>query len=468
MKVVYIVIDTLRADHLGCYGYHRDTSPNIDRLAEEGVLFKHAFPSDVPTQPSFTSMFTGLRGISSGVVSHSTSEALSEDTPFLPETLARHGVATAAVSTLYSMRRWFARGFKHYMNPAAGNPRLLQQVDAEDINALAFPWIREHRAEDFFIFLHYWDPHGLYLPPEEYRWLFYDGDPFDPDNHSLDALKSHPIWSFTKAQIDAIGEGITDLEYVVAQYDGEIRYADDQLRLLLDHLEVQGILDETAVILTSDHGESMGEHGFYFDHFEVYDTTIHVPLILRHPLGVPSGRRVTDLIQSTTSITPTVLGLYGIEAPLYIEGKDLVKVANDEEQGDSVIYSNQGLWTAKRAMRTREWKLIKTTHKAFWDTPERELYRVDRDPGETENLADDEPEVADRMELEMTRWAGEQLQGKADPLDLIVSYGLPIYDWVEIVSRRTGLLDSYEEWRSRVDRAEETRIRRGSAKPPRW
>ena len=468
MKVVFIVIDTLRADHLGCYGYHRDTSPNIDRLADESVVFDYAFPSDVPTQPSYTSMFTGLRGISNGVVSHSASETLSEDIPFLPEILAQNGVSTAAVSTLYTMRRWFARGFHHYMNPAAGNPRMIQQVNAVDINGLAFPWINEHRDEDFFLFLHYWDPHGLYLPPEEYRWLFYDGDPYDPGNHSLDILKAHPIWSFTKSQIDAIGEGITDLDYIVAQYDGEIRYTDDHIQLLLDHLESLGIYDDTVVIVTSDHGESMGEHDFYFDHFEVYDTTIHVPLILRYPSEAPEGKHVSDLIQSTTSIAPTVLNIFGVDVPSYMKGRDLIQVANYEIEGDPVIYSNQGLWTAKRAIRTKDWKLIKTTHKSFWDTPERELYRIDKDLGETVNLVDAETEIVDRMELEMARWADDLLQGNPDPLDLIVSYGLPVYDWVEIVSKRTGLLDTYMEWRSRVDRAEETRIKKTPVKPPRW
>ncbi|MCW3978227.1 MAG: sulfatase-like hydrolase/transferase, partial [Candidatus Bathyarchaeota archaeon] len=181
MKVILLVIDTLRADHLGCYGYYRETSPYMDEVAKRSVLFENAYPSDVPTQPSFTSMFTGLRGIHSGVVSHSKTESLSEDAPYLTEILARNGVTTAAVSTLDMMRRWFARGFHYYFNPVAGNRRRLQQVDAEEINAVALPWIREHEDEGFFLFLHYWDPHGLYKPPEEYRRLFYDGDERDPD-----------------------------------------------------------------------------------------------------------------------------------------------------------------------------------------------------------------------------------------------------------------------------------------------
>ena len=154
MKVILLVIDTLRADHLGCYGYHRETSPNIDRLAEKSILYGNAYSSDVPTQPSFTSMFTGRRGIHTGIVSHSETESLSEDVPYLTEVLAQNGVTTAAVSTLYMMRRWFARGFHYYFNPVAGQRRRLQQVDAEEINGVALPWIREHRGEDFFLFVH--------------------------------------------------------------------------------------------------------------------------------------------------------------------------------------------------------------------------------------------------------------------------------------------------------------------------
>jgi arylsulfatase A-like enzyme len=465
MNVVYIVIDTLRADHLGCYGYKRNTSPNIDRLASEGVLFEHAFPSDVPTQPAYTSMFTGLRGIHTGIISHSYFETLSEDTPVLPELLAQNGVTTAAVSTLYTMRRWFARGFEYNMNPAAGNRRKLQQVDAEEINAFAIPWIEEHKDEPFFLFLHYWDPHGLYIPPEKYRGLFYDGDPYDPDNHSLDYLKSHPVWAFTKAQVDSIGENITDLEYVISQYDAEIRYVDDQVQLVFDTLDRLGLSDDTLIILTSDHGESMGEHNFYFDHFEVYDTTIHVPLIMKHPQVLPKGKRVDELIQSTVSIAPTVLNHCGFEPPAHMKGLDLVEIAKGGP-GYPEIVSNQGLWTAKRAIRTKEWKLIKTSHKAFWDTPERELFKIDEDPGETVNLAESRPDVVDMLELRLHRWLEEELEGKADPLDLAVSTGLPVYEWVELVAKRTGMLDVYEEWRSRVDRGESSKIRGGKSRAP--
>jgi len=362
VKVILLVIDTLRADHLGCYGYHHDTSPTIDHLAEEGVLFENAYPTDVPTQPSFTSMFTGLRGVHTGIVSHSETERLSERIPCFPEIL-------------------------------------LQQVDAEEINAMALPWIKDNADKDFFIFIHYWDPHGLYLPPERYRRLFYEGDECDPENKSLNVLKSQPVWPFTKGHLDALKKGITDIEYVVAQYDGEIRYADDNVKELLLLLDELGITEETAVILTSDHGESLGEHHFYFDHHEVYETTVHVPLIMRYPPDIPKGTKVNGLVQSTICLAPTILNLFGIECPSDLEGRDLVQIANGEQETWNEIYVNQGLWTAKRAIRTERWKLIKTLDPAFWETPETELYDMKSDPDETRNLADEMPDVMLSMTL---------------------------------------------------------------------
>lgn len=456
MKVILLVIDTLRADHLGCYGYRRDTSPNIDRLAKEGVIFKNAYPTDVPTQPSFTSMFTGLRGIQVGIVSHSENENLDEKIPCFPEILSRKGITTAAVSTLYMMRRWFARGFRYYMNPVAGIRRRLQQVDAEEINAMALPWIKEHRDEDFFIFIHYWDPHALYLPPEPYRRLFYDGNENDPSNHSLDVLKNQPVWPFTKRHLDAIEKDITDIEYPIAMYDGEIRYVDDNVRELINLLKDLRILDETAIILTSDHGESLGEHHFYFDHCDVYETTVHVPLIIRYPVAISSGKKVNSLVQSTISVAPTILNLFRIETPKHMEGKDLIKLANGEETGWKEIYVNQGLWTGKRAIRTERWKLIKTLDKAFWETPNIELFDIKNDPEEIENLASEEPEIVDELELRMERLLRKKLEKRIDPLELIVSLGLPPYRWVEEAARGRGMLERYEEWRMRIDRAETT------------
>ena len=456
MKVILLVIDTLRADHLGCYGYHRNTSPNIDRLAKEGVVFENAYPTDVPTQPSFTSIFTGERGIQTGIVSHSQTEKLSEQTSCFPELLSQKGITTVAVSTLYMMRRWFARGYKYYMNPISGIRNRLQQIDAEEINSFALPWIKEHYKEDFFMFMHYWDPHMLYLPPYPYRQLFYKGNESDPANHSLDILKSQPIWPFVKRHLDSIGNDITDKEYVIAQYDSEIRYADEKVKELLDLIDKLCISNDTTIILTSDHGESMGEHNFYFDHHGVYETTIHVPLIIRNPQYNFQEMRVNDLVQSSICLRPTIVSLFGMQDQNNLEGKNLIRIAGEEDKGTEEIYSNMGVWTAKRAFRKGRWKIIKTLDKSFWETPDIELFDVLNDPQETHDVANDHSSLVDELELRMERWLKDQIGKKIDPLELIVNYGLPVYYWVETAAEQTGLSKSYEEWRMRVDKGEIT------------
>ena len=330
--------------------------------------------------------------------------------------------------------------------------RRLQQVDAEEINNMALPWIREHRDEDFFLFVHYWDPHSIYYPPEPYRGLFYRGDETDPENHSLDVLKTQPVWPFTKRHLDAMKEGITDIEYVIAQYDGEIRYTDDNVGELVNLLKELGIYDETVLIFTSDHGESLGEHHFYFDHCDIYEPTIHIPLIVRYPEEVPKGRRIKDLVQSTLCIAPTVLKLFGLDVPKVMEGKNLIEIANGEDEGYGEIYVNQGLWTAKRAIRVGGWKLIKTLDKSFWETPETELYNLEADPEEADNLAEEEPRIVDELELRMYRWLRRKLGRRIDPLERIVENGLPVYRWVRRAAELSGLIEMYDEWRMRVDR----------------
>ncbi|OYT43870.1 hypothetical protein B6U84_05325 [Candidatus Bathyarchaeota archaeon ex4484_40] len=182
---------------------------------------------------------------------------------------------------------------------------------------------------------------------------------------------------------------------------------------------------------------------------------MHVPLIVRCPERLPEGKRVRDLVQSTLSVAPTVLDLFGLEVPKSMEGKSLIEISEGKVEGYKEIYVNQGLWTAKRAVRVGRWKLIKTLDKSFWETPETELYDLEADPGEVRNLAEDEPEVVDRLELRMYRWLRRKLGKRVDPLELIVKEGLPAYKWVRIAAEQTGLLEKYEEWRMRVDRAEE-------------
>jgi arylsulfatase A-like enzyme len=452
VKVLLVVIDTLRADHLGCYGYHRKTSPRIDAVTEQGVLFERAYASDVPTQPSYTAMFTGQRGIRTGVVSHSDTENLPDSTPYLSDILAANGYATGAVSTLFMMKKYFARGFNAYMNPVAGNRARLQQIDADEVNAAAIPWLKANRDRDFFLFLHYWDPHSLYKPPAKYRRLFYKkGNPCDPKNRSLAALDQQIVGPFVRGHLDRIRQNLTDAEYVIAQYDGEIRYVDDTLGQVLDLLADLGIGEETLLIITSDHGESMTEHNIFFDHCDVYEVTIRVPLIIRWPERFRGGRRIRGLVQGI-DIPATILDAARIASPEASQGRSLLPLARGQaDRGYREIFSNQGLWQAKRTMSDGRWKFIKALDNGYWPAPPRELYDLQDDTGENSNLIEKQPEIARDMELRLTRWEESQLGNRIDPLRKIASIGLPSRPWVEAAAVRKGMKISWEEFRAVID-----------------
>jgi len=190
MKVIFISLDTLRANRLGSYGYDLPTSPYMDHIASEGVLFENAFASDIPTEVAHTSIFTGKVGLSTGVVSHgSPSTYLSKKQDWLPTMLRKAGYTTAAVDNMYNLKEWFARGYQYYMN-SVGQTRW---IDGQTVNNLAKPWIKAHKDEDFFLFLHYWDPHTPYLPTQNYiskfRHLFRRLS-FIPPNHKEQILAS--------------------------------------------------------------------------------------------------------------------------------------------------------------------------------------------------------------------------------------------------------------------------------------
>ncbi|MDP7975713.1 MAG: sulfatase family protein [Thermoprotei archaeon] len=448
MKFILIVIDTLRADHLGCYGYAKNTSPSIDKLARESTVFLNDTATDVPTQPSFTAMMTGKRGIKTGVVSHSPHETIGDEVPLLQQLLASKGYVTGAVSTLYIMKKYFSRGFHYYMNPVAGNPSRIQRVQAEEINAMALPWIEQHQKEDFFLFVHYWDPHTPYMPPEKYRKMFYDGVYNDPSNHSLDELKSTPLWYHHLTWLKEAGYAdVTDLNFIISQYDGEIRHVDDAVGELIQKIDDLGLTDDTAIFLTADHGESMGEHGFYFDHADVYETTIHVPLMIRMP-GIFPAARVSELVQGI-DVTSTILKMAGL-SPTDPEGLDLRDVATGAK-GRETVYSNQALWTAKRMIREKRYKLILTYEATYWPTPRLELYDLDNDPKEEKNIINERPELANELELKLRRWEDEQLGPRVDPLKKITESGIPAKSWVENVLKRYNVYDTYEKQRNAID-----------------
>lgn len=410
-NILLITIDTLRADHLGCYGYHQDTSPNIDRLAAEGVLCEQFFCSGIPTQPSYTTLYTGQHPICHGILAHGGKNQLAKEAPFLPQVLLGSGYTTCAVDNLLQERAWFSRGFEFYIDPSVRRSLMLG-VTAEELNSRAIPWLRSHCEEPFFLFLHYWDPHWPLNPPRRYRHLFYNGaDPTDPDNQALKEWWQHPLGQIAKDTWLRTEKGlITDPEYVVAMYDQEIRHVDDGVGDLVAALDDLGLAENTLVILVADHGESMTEHGIFFAHHGLYDCVIRIPCIFRMPHTLPAGKRLSQLF-AHQDIAPTILESVGVATPESMTGSSFWSLLNGSgtNGGHPFVVSAESTWQAKWSLRTPEHKLILARSDDFYGNPAKELYNLRLDPQEINNIAEEQKDLTQKMKDRLEEWIARQL-----------------------------------------------------------
>lgn len=439
MNILFIDVDTLRADHLGCYGYPNPVSPAVDQLAAEGVVFERCYAQGIPTTPAHATMYTGMHPLSHNIVSHGGSVDLDRKIPVFPEKLQQAGYTTCAVDNLFDIKPWFARGYEFYINPSYHH-RMRLLVTCEEINSRAIPWLQQHSREPFFLFVHYWEPHTPYLPPERYRTFYEGGDPFDPANRGLERIKQTPFWGmWGDTWFRKLGP-VTDPEYIVSLYDGEIRHADDGIAALLQALEDTGVADDTLVLLTADHGEVMYQHDIYFDHHGLYEENIRVPLILRWPARLSAGARVSEFVQHM-DFAPTLLGWGGAEVPPSMDGRDFRGLAEGTDSmplWDRVV-SCENTWQAKWSLRTDRHKLIVSREPDHHGTPMRELYDLDADPGEIENLATVEPQIAGELEVWLENWIANGLQNAGrseDPLRAQpITLGRRWDEWVERAAR---------------------------------
>lgn len=413
MNIVLIALDTQRADHLGCYGYPKRTSPFLDSIARRGVLFERCYAPNIPTHPSFTTMLTGKEAITHDIINIGGGVPIKPGIRLLPEILKEHGYATAAVD---SMGRHFSRGFDEYVTYEWDRsvPTVLRK--AETVTEKALPVIERLAGapQPFFLFLHYWDPHTPYLPPPAYQRKFYpkDRDPYDPSNHSMDEAWS---WDAFKWYFHSWMPGVTDADYVINLYDGETAYMDRHLRRIWAALEA--IKDETLVIVTADHGEVLNEQLGYFDHHGLYEGNIHVPLIFSWPGKLPRGRRVPGFVQNL-DIAPTILDLAGIPDRDGMQGLSLLPAAFGLREGNyDELYFSEATWQVKRAIRTDRWKLIDSIEPDPHGRPMQELFDLQADPTEQHNLIDVQPELARELEARLHGWVARRLAEEGRQID---------------------------------------------------
>ena len=335
MHVILYVLDSIRADHLGCYGYERDTSPCLDALAADGVVFGNCFTSSTWTRPVAASLLTGTYPGVHGT--QSRHDAFVTNLPRLPEVLRDAGYATAGFSTIGHLdsNNGFGRGFDRYLDlfrqPEilakrevldASHEGLLDDPDgvvalprAEDVNEQLFPWLSENSGRDSFSFVWTIDPHVPFSPPEGYRRFS------APSATHAGAISGPGRRAGSYADARAAGEG--DRQRLIDLYDDEISYADAQLGALVGHLGDLGIYEETLLIVTGDHGESFFEHGLYGHGHAPFDEVVRVPLIVKLPAakvraqadaerGADAGVSRVDHLVELVDIYPTITACAGL------------------------------------------------------------------------------------------------------------------------------------------------------------
>ena len=288
-NLVLIGIDSLRADHMSCYGYHRQTTPHISRFAHDATLFEQTYSAYIPTTSGYASMLSGMDVFSTQIVALRHKGTYAPGVKTLAEVLKNAGYNTTCVGFSGNPA---SRGFDTYLTfEGWGSWNEGRSPKAQNLNAVALPELDRLASQDepFFLFLRHMDPHAPYLPPEPYERMFYHGNELDPKNRSMDPVKAFkPFCDFFAAWMPP---GITDKDYVIAQYDGEVAYMDACIQSIFTALEARGILDDTIVVVNSDHGETLYDHDCYFDHHGLYDPTLFVPLIIRYPAKTSSRRK---------------------------------------------------------------------------------------------------------------------------------------------------------------------------------
>jgi len=402
-----VTIDTLRADHVGCYGCAHDTTPVLDSLAREGVLFEGANAHRGLTWPSLASIHTGTYPVTHGV--HDNQTLLSAAQPSLATVLAAQGYACAAFLGYAEKQRW--EGFPHMMGG--------RQYSDEALTDNALAWLREYhqgdRQQPFFLWIHYFAPHVPFAPKPPYASR-YDADP----DLSLGTIENTYKIFFTREVLAP-----ERLDKLLALYDGEIRYTDDQLARLLNALDEMGLRAGTLTVITSDHGEELCGHHCYIGHWgSPYAGVHHVPLVFHHPGHLPKGKRVSDIVQSI-DIAPTILDALGVPCPERFEGANLTPLWQGQSLSLPPAVAEYGSMKAV-VIRKGDYRFINNpsapTYNVVPDSvcegfakqglagdrrfplEPTGLYHIPTDAEEQANLAADRPEIVAEMMQVSAAW----------------------------------------------------------------
>ncbi len=481
MRLLYIDVDSLRPDHLGCYGYRRNTSPNIDQLAQESVRFTNVYVSDAPCLPSRTALWSGRTGFHNGVVSHGGVAAQ----PFAqgPDVgdranvftvsgwmgvLADLGLKTATVSPFgqrHAAWHWYA-GFNEIYNTGKYGDEL-----ADDIVPVALDWLdRNGRLPNWFLHVNLWDPHTPFRTPAAFGNPF-AGEPL-PEWFSEEMWRrawagfgphspQEPNWLWGKVnerfprQPDAI-DSMTAVRQWVDGYDTGIRYADEWLGKLIARLKKLGIYDETIIVVSADHGENIGELNVWGDHQTADHITCNVPLLIRYP-GLTTTTRVDTALHYHFDWAATMIELLGGTVPSNWDGVSFAEAFRAEEQaGRDFLVTSQGAWACQRGVRFAyegsDYLCLRTYHDGYKELEPLMLFNLNQDHHLQNDLAQQQPAVMDRAMSLLESWYTQQMMTSTtnvDPLMTVLREGGPFYT--------RGYLPRYIERLNATGRAQHAR-----------
>ncbi|MCC7492867.1 MAG: sulfatase [Fimbriimonadaceae bacterium] len=410
-NLILFGIDSLRCDHMSCYGYHRLTTPHIDNFARDSVLFLNNLSPHIPTTPAYGSMLTGMDCFSTEIVALRHRGPLTDKVRTLAEILRDEGYASTCVGFTGNPS---ARGFDNYLNYAGwGSWDEGPSPKAMNLNAQALPELERLAAGDqpFFLFLRHMDPHAPYLPVPPFDKAFYAGDAADPNlPDTMGPVRDFK--PFCDFHLSWMPPGIRDIDYVTAAYDGAVAYMDACIAQIFQRIDELGLRENTIVALNGDHGETLDEHDCYFDHHGLYEPTLTVPLIIRAPGQVPEGAVIPGMVLHQ-DLVPTLLELLDVDPGIDFDGQTLSDMWCGEKSANySECYLTEATWMRKHGWRTTEWKLIRALEPDFHYKPPVELYNLHTDPLELHNVAESEPAVVDwltaRMEAHIARREAEK------------------------------------------------------------
>lgn len=381
-NVVLVTFDTTRADKLESYGNTRIKTPTLDRLAAQGYQFANAMTAAPITGPSHSTILTGLYPLAHGFRDNGLFK-LSDEQLTLPEILHQHGYATAGAVGAYPVigRFGFGQGFDLFDDHLTGQfedylgqrviPKTRMFFDerrAAQVNEAVIPWLTRHAANPFFLWVHYFDPHQPFEPPPPYDQLYAD----DP-------------------------------------YSGEVAYADAQLGRLLKRLDKLGVLNRTLVVMVADHGEGRGEHNEITHAVLAYDSTLHVPLIIRPPPGSGATGKIIEQRVATVDIVPTVLDLLGIDRPKRLQGRSLVPLMQGKPAEEPEYYAEN-----LSPKLTHDWGELRVLFEGrykYIHGPRSELYDLETDPKELHDLASTMPGEVKRMREDLGQFMFDHTVG---------------------------------------------------------